>query len=63
MVLDGSGRIVSLAQKEHEQIYPKPGWVEDDPSEIWCCVEAAIREAMEAGALRPSDLPSIINQR
>ena len=31
IVFDRSGRIVSVAQKEHEQIYPKPGWVEHDP--------------------------------
>src|SRR5258708_5214495 len=34
IVFDRSGRIVSIAQKEHEQIYPKPGWVEHDPEEI-----------------------------
>ncbi len=38
MVFDRSGRIVSAAQKEHAQIYPKPGWVEHDPGEIWRCV-------------------------
>ena len=33
IVFDRTGRIVSVAQKEHEQIYPKPGWVEHDPEE------------------------------
>ena len=35
MVFDHSGQVVSVDQKEHEQIYPKPGWVEHDPAEIW----------------------------
>ena len=35
MVFDHSGRVVSVSQKEHEQIFPKPGWVEHDPMEIW----------------------------
>jgi glycerol kinase len=35
IVFDRSGRAVAIAQKEHQQIYPKPGWVEHDPKEIW----------------------------
>jgi len=35
MVFDHSGQVVSVEQKEHEQIYPKPGWVEHDANEIW----------------------------
>ena len=35
IVFDRSGRIITTAQKEHEQIYPKPGWVEHNPEEIW----------------------------
>jgi glycerol kinase len=65
IVFDRSGRIVSSAQKEHEQIYPKPGWVEHDPEEIWRRTRAVIREAMEARGLRPTDLSAIgiTNQR
>ena len=65
IVFDRTGRIVSVAQKEHEQIYPKPGWVEHDPAEIWRRVEEVIGEAMAAKGLRPSDLASIgiTNQR
>ena len=65
IVFDRAGRIVSMAQKEHEQIYPKPGWVEHDPAEIWRRVEEVIQEAMEAKGLRPSDLSGIgiTNQR
>ena len=65
MVFDRSGRIVSIAQKEHEQIYPEPGWVEHDPSEIWRCVTDVIQEAMEAKGLKPADVAGIgiTNQR
>ncbi len=35
MVFDHGGQVVAVSQKEHEQIYPKPGWVEHDPKEIW----------------------------
>jgi glycerol kinase len=65
IVFDRSGRIVSSAQKEHKQIYPKPGWVEHDPEEIWRRTHAVIREAMEARELRSTDLAAIgiSNQR
>jgi len=65
IVFDRSGRIVSTAQKEHEQIYPKPGWVEHDPEEIWRRTGDVIQEAMEARGLRPEDLAAIgiTNQR
>ena len=35
MIFDHAGQVVAIDQKEHEQIYPKPGWVEHDPAEIW----------------------------
>ncbi len=35
MVFDHGGNVVAVEQLEHEQIYPKPGWVEHDPNEIW----------------------------
>ncbi len=65
IVFDRTGRIVSAAQKEHEQIYPKPGWVEHDPAEIRRRVEDVIAGAMEAKGLRPADLAAIgiTNQR
>jgi glycerol kinase len=65
IVFDRSGRILSTAQKEHEQIYPKPGWVEHDPEEIWRRTDSVIHEAMEARGLRPQDLAAIgiTNQR
>jgi glycerol kinase len=65
IVFDRSGRIVTSAQKEHQQIYPKPGWVEHDPEEIWRHTRDVIWEAMEARGLRPEDLAAIgiTNQR
>jgi glycerol kinase len=65
MVFDRSGRIVSVAQKEHEQIFPKAGWVEHDPDEIWRRTQEVIGEAMRAKGLRPKDLAAIgiTNQR
>ena len=65
IVFDRSGRIVSSAQEEHEQIFPSPGWVEQDPDEIWRRTQHVIREAMKKEILRPSDLAAIgiTNQR
>jgi glycerol kinase len=65
IVFDRSGRIVSVAQKEHEQIFPQPGWVEHDPAEIWRRTQEVIREAMESRGLKASDLAAIgiTNQR
>ncbi len=65
MVFDRRGKIISIAQKEHGQIYPKPGWVEHDPAEIWRRVVEVIQEAMDAKGLKPADLSGIgiTNQR
>ena len=65
IVFDRAGRIVSVAQKEHEQIYPQPGWVEHDASEIWRRTEEVIDAAMKQKGLRPADLAAvgITNQR
>jgi len=65
IVFDSAGRIVSVAQKEHEQLYPKPGWVEHDPEEIWRRTLEVISVAMQQKGLRPEDLAAlgITNQR
>jgi len=65
LVFDRGGRIVSSAQKEHEQIYPQPGWVEHDPDEIWFRTTQVIAEAMQQAGLQPADLAAIgiTNQR
>ncbi|MEK6575673.1 MAG: FGGY family carbohydrate kinase, partial [Chloroflexota bacterium] len=46
MIFDHAGKVISLAQKEHEQIYPRPGWVEHNPMEI-----LALKQKVIAGAL------------
>jgi len=59
IVFDRSGRTVSVAQKEHEQIYPQPGWVEHNAEEIWQRTREVIFEAMTKGNLKPQDLADI----
>jgi len=65
IVFDRGGRVVSVAQKEHEQIYPNPGWVEHNPEEVWQRTREVIAEAMKKGKLQPQDLAAvgITNQR
>src|SRR6266567_2571579 len=65
MVFDQPGRIVTAAQREHEQIFSKPGWVEHDSLEILRRTEEVIAEALEQRGLRASDLAAIgiTNQR
>src|SRR5262245_1768211 len=65
LVFDRSGRIVSVAQKEHHQLFPRAGWVEHDPEEILRNVEEVVQGALEQAQLDPSDLVAlgIANQR
>ena len=65
MVFDRKGAAVSVAQKEHRQIYPQPGWVEHDPREIVARSREVIAEAMERRGLSPADIAAIgiTNQR
>jgi glycerol kinase len=65
LVFDRSARIVSVAQKEHQQFFPRPGWVEHDPEEIWANVDEVVHGALEKANLRSSDLVAlgIANQR
>jgi len=59
------GEIVACGQKEHRQIYPKPGWVEHDPIEIWHNTLQVIEMALQGAGLRATDLAAvgITNQR
>ena len=65
MLFDHGGRVVSVAQKEHEQIYPKPGWVEHDVTEIWARTQEVIDEAVQTAGASASDIAGvgITNQR
>src|SRR5262245_41619460 len=65
MVFNHEGRVVSVSQKEHEQIYPKPGWVEHDPKEIWARSQEVLDEALESAGASKDDVAAlgITNQR
>jgi glycerol kinase len=65
IVFDKHGAIVAVAQREHEQIYPKPGWVEHDAAAIWRNTEAVIGEALARGGIKAGELAAvgITNQR
>ena len=65
MIFDHAGQVVGVDQKEHEQIYPKPGWVEHDPKEIWTRSQEVIDGALAKAKLSASDLAAvgITNQR
>ncbi len=65
IVFDRDGGIVALAQKEFPQIFPKPGWVEHDPQEIWTTQIAVAVEALGRAQARPRDIAAIgiTNQR
>jgi len=62
---DKRGNIVSMAQKEHAQIYPQPGWVEHDPEEIWKNTLEVIAQARIARSIALDDIATvgITNQR
>jgi len=64
-VFDHGGNVVSIAQKEHEQIYPKPGWVEHDANEVWARSQEVIDEAIESAGASADDVAGlgITNQR
>jgi glycerol kinase len=65
IVFDKRGNIISVAQKEHRQIYPKPGWVEHDPLEILANTNEVIGAALARANLTAADLAAvgITNQR
>jgi glycerol kinase len=59
LIFDRSARIVSVAQKEHQQFFPRPGWVEHDAEEIWRNVEEVVRDAVDEAQLKPSDVVAV----
>jgi glycerol kinase len=65
MIFDHGGQVVAVDQKEHEQIYPKPGWVEHDPMEIWERSQSVIRGALDKAGISAGDLAAVgvTNQR
>ncbi|MGR6777780.1 glycerol kinase GlpK (plasmid) [Sphaerotilus sulfidivorans] len=65
IVFDEHGRIRAMAQREFRQHYPRPGWVEHDPMEIWHSQLETAREALQRAGLQAGDIRSIgiTNQR
>ena len=65
MLFDHGGNVVSSAQKEHRQIYPRPGWVEHDPLEIWHNTQEVVQAAIEQPGISRKELAAVgvTNQR
>lgn len=65
IIFDHDGEIVSVAQQEFPQIYPKPGWVEHNPLDIWGTQSGVAREVLEKAGIRPQEVAAIgiTNQR
>ncbi|MDM9628578.1 glycerol kinase GlpK [Rhizobium sp. S152] len=65
IIFDGAMRMVGSAQEEIRQHYPRPGWVEHDPAEIWETVVSTVREAISSAGIEAADLAAIgiTNQR
>ena len=65
IIFDKEGKICGMAQKEFDQIYPKPGWVEQNPREIWSSQLSVLMEAMAVSGVTSADIAGIgiTNQR
>lgn len=65
IIFDKEGRICGMAQKEFDQIYPEPGWVEQNPREIWSSQLSVLAEAIAVSGVTPEDIAGIgiTNQR
>jgi glycerol kinase len=65
MIFDHGGNVIAMDQKEHQQIYPKPGWVEHDALEIWQRTQEVIDRALKKGNINATDILAIgiTNQR
>jgi len=64
-IFSKDGKMVAFNYKEHRQIYPKPGWVEHDPTEIWEQTQIVVREALESSKVEPHEIAAVgvTNQR
>src|SRR3954470_17096650 len=65
ILFDRRGRLVSVAQREHRQLYPRPGWVEHDAAEIWRNVRRIVPRAVAEAGIDASQVVGIgiANQR
>ena len=65
IIFNHSGQIVSVGQKEHEQIFPRAGWVEHNPKEVWDAVREVVAEALAKASLNKENIQAVgvTNQR
>ncbi len=65
VLFDHDGRMVSIAQQQHRQYFPSPGWVEQDAAEIWAITRRVIPQALKNAGVGPADVAGIgiTNQR
>lgn len=65
IIFDHFGRVMEMAQMEFRQIYPRPGWVEHDPTELWLTQLKSARSVLLKARLRANDISAvgIANQR
>ena len=65
IIFDHSGRSIASGQKEHEQIFPRAGWVEHDPKEVWANTREVVGQALSAANINRHQLAAvgITNQR
>jgi glycerol kinase len=65
MIFGHGGNVIAIDQREHEQVFPRPGWVEHNPEEIWQRTQEVVRAALEKSGLRRDQIASvgITNQR
>ena len=65
MIFDQQSNVIAVAQHEHQQYYPQPGWVEHDPNEIWQRTQQVINEALQHAHVTAADIAAIgiTNQR
>jgi glycerol kinase len=65
ILFDHGGKILCSAQREHQQVYPQPGWVEHDPIEIWQHTQDVIQEVVSSGKISPREITAVgvTNQR
>ncbi len=61
IIFDDGGVIRASAQREFRQIYPRPGWIEHDPREIWTTQIGVANEALRSAKLQPQDLVAILD--
>ena len=59
IVFNHEGRIVASGQKEHEQIFPKAGWVEHDPMEVWGNTREVVAEALAKAEINKDSLGTL----